>query len=403
MKYQIICVKCNYKTNTFSDWFAQNQSCPKCGSKHAEITYSANYIQLNNLLKNKAENIFHYFDFLPVENKKNIISFQEGTIPIESWDFLSNYALENYGIKCKVLVYRNDLNGGTNTFKDVAAALAASLFKENGIKQYCMASTGNTATAYAKYLAEAGVRFTIFVPNCVEKETVDEIKSYQQDIRIVNGDYAFAKKEAADFHAKYKILISAGNIDPIRVEAKRTMVFEFLRQLGKMPDVYIQAVSGGTGPIAINKGIREIAPYFPDIKLPRMLLVQQDTCDPMVQAWEKAVKNNFPQDFEKDYPIIDNPQTKISILSTGNPAMYPIVAPIVKKSNGSFIRIRENELIQYARLVKDEKNLLLGPASIVCISGFYEALKQGKINKGDIILINTGEGGNRAKNFIKTL
>ena len=33
-----------------------------------------------------------------------------------------------------------------------------------------------------------------------------------------------------------------------------------------------------------------------------MLLVQQDTCDPMVQAWEKAQEQNFPKEYEKQYP-----------------------------------------------------------------------------------------------------
>ena len=62
---------------------------------------------------------------------------------------MEKYAKEMFNIDCRVMVYRNDLNGGTNTFKDVAASMAASIFKENGIKEYCIASTGNTATAYS--------------------------------------------------------------------------------------------------------------------------------------------------------------------------------------------------------------------------------------------------------------
>lgn len=403
MKYRIKCVHCQENVSGFAEWFALNQTCPKCGSKHAEVIYNVDYSTLKDLYAKQVDNFFHYFDFLPLEKKNNIVTSKEGAIPIEKWDYLEDYAKETYGINCEVLVYRNDLNGGTATFKDVAAALAASLFKENNISAYCMASTGNTATAYSKYLSMAGVKFTVFVPDCVEKETVDTIKSYKQDIRVADGDYAYAKKLAADFHNKNKVLISAGNIDPIRVEAKRTMVFEFMRQLGKMPDVYIQAVSGGTGPIAIDKGVREIESYYPEVKLPRMLLVQQDTCDPMVQAWETAQQQNFPQGYEKQYPVIDNPQTIVSILSTGNPGMYPIVAPIVRKSKGSFLRIKENELLDFARSVKREKNLLLGSASIVCLAGFYEALKKNQINDGETVLINLGEAAHRAQSFVKDI
>jgi len=232
---------------------------------------------------------------------------------------------------------------------------------------------------------------------------VDEMRSYHQDVRIVDGDYAFAKKTAAAFHQQNNVLISAGNIDPIRVEAKKTMVFEFLRQLGKMPEVYIQAVSGGTGPIAIDKGVREIEHIEPKAKLPRMILVQQNTCDPMVQGWEKAVAENFPEGWENNYPIIDNPQTQVSILSTGNPGMFPVVAPIVKKSGGTFVRVKERNLIDLATRIYKEKNLILGPASIVCLLGFYKALEENQIKNGETVLINVGEGVKRAKWFEKTI
>ncbi|MFA6638641.1 MAG: pyridoxal-phosphate dependent enzyme, partial [Bacteroidales bacterium] len=157
------------------------------------------------------------------------------------------------------------------------------------------------------------------------------------------------------------------------------------------------------GPIAIDKGVREIESYYPEVKLPRMLLVQQDTCDPMVQAWEKAQEQNFPKEYEKQYPVIDNPQTIVSILSTGNPGMYPVVAPIVRKSKGNFLRIKESELLDFARSVKKEKNLLFGPASIVCLAGFYEALKKNQIKNGETVLINLGEAAHRAKSFVKSL
>ena len=394
-------MKCGYITQDFPAWFKANQECVKCKSKHSEVWYHSDYDKLNELFLQHSESLWHYFDFLPLLDKKNAVSYNEGAIPVEKWDFLNDYAKKEFNINCNVFVYRNDLNGGTNTFKDVAASLAASLFKEHGIKQYTVASTGNTATAYSKYLAAAGVKFTVFVPDCVVQDSVDEMRSYNQDVRIVDGDYAYAKKMAAEFHQQNNVLISAGNIDPIRVEAKKTMVFEFLRQLGKMPDVYIQAVSGGTGPIAIDKGVREIEHREPKAKLPRMILVQQDTCDPMVQGWEQAVATNFPSGWEMQYPIIDNPQTCVSILSTGNPGMFPVVAPIVRKSGGTFVRVKEKELIDLAAKIYKEKNLMLGPASIVCLLGFYQALIENQIKDVETVLVNVGEGAKRAKWFEK--
>lgn len=403
-KYKLICTHCGKEIEDFSTWFSMNQQCD-CGCKRADVVYTTPYSTLLEQIKSEhtPENFYHYFDFLPLLDKKNIVSFGEGAIPIEEWSFLERYAQENYGIQCNVMVYRNDLNGGTNTFKDIAASLAASLFKENGIQNFCVASTGNTATAYSRYLAEAGIKFTVFVPNDVCIDTVNAIQSYGQTVVVSEGNYGAAKKEAAAYHQSQHVLMSAGNIDPIRVESKKTMVFEFLRQLGKMPDVYIQAVAGGTGPIALDKGVRDLQPTFPEVKLPRMLLIQQDTCDPMVQGWNNAVANGFPEGYENNYPIIEDPKTIVSILSTGNPGMFPIVAPIVRKSGGTFLQVKEESLAHFGKLVKKERGIYLGPASIVCLSGFFKALEAGEIHSGETILLNTGEGAARASFFKKMI
>ncbi len=403
MKYRLKCVECSHETSDFADWFAQNQTCPRCGSKHSEVWYNADYTRLQALFKQNPDSFWVYFDYLPLVDKKNIVSCQEGAIPLEEWSFLSQYAKEKYGLELQVLVYRNDLNGGTGTFKDVAASLAASLLKENNIHQYCIASTGNTATAYALYLSLAGVNASIFIPDNALKASEAMISAYGQQVLRVKGDYAEAKKIANQYSAEHHVLISGGNVDPIRVEAKKTMVFEWLRQIGKLPDVYIQAVSGGTGPIALDKGIRELVGFRPDLKLPRLLMVQPDRCDPMVQAWEKAEAAGFPPGHERHYPVIDNPQTSVPTLATGNPATYPIIANLVKKSGGTFLRMKEDKLADYARLAAFEHKVLMGPASAVCIGGFFEALEKGLIRDGECVLLNSGEGVRRAPDFVNEM
>lgn len=398
-KYQLRCVACGQVIGDFATWFAHKQCCPQCGSKHAEIEYSANYNHLADLFQGQPDSFWHYFDFLPLVHAENIVSCHEGAIPLERWSFLEQYAHEK-GIDCPIWVYRNDLNGGTNTFKDIAASMAASVFKEIGLKQYCIASTGNTATAYGKYLAKAGIPAAIFMPNNAVEASQAEISSYGQQVYRVNGDYTYAKKVAADYAQKYQVQSSAGNIDPIRVESKRTMVFEWLRQLGHMPDVYVQAISGGTGPLALDKAVRELQKFRSDIQLPKMLMVQTDKCDPMVQAWEKAVANHFPEGYEKDYPVIKDPQTKISILGTGNPGTYPLVAKIIRRCNGDFIRVEESKAAAVARWIAMEQKVHIGPASAICFLGLLAAINNGEIKNGQSVLVNMGEGIKRAPEFL---
>lgn len=402
-KYYLRCVNCNYITNDFNQWFSQSQTCPKCGSKHSEVWYNTDYVKLKSLFETQAISFWHYFDYLPLTNKNNIVSEQEGAVPIESWTFLEDIALKYFNISIKVYAYRNDLSAGTGTLKDVAASLAASVLKENNIANYCIASTGNSATAFSKYLSLANIKCSVFMHDEALEASEVFIKSYGQDFYRIAGDYTQAKEIAAAYSKKFNVLMSSGNIDPLRVEAKKTMLFEIYRQLKFIPSTYIQAVSGGTGPIALDKGIRELQTIFPNLKLPKLIMVQTSECNPMSKSWEKASASGFPSGFEKEYFKIENPKTQVPTLATGIPAAYPIVAKLVKKTNGEFITIEEDSIMDNVRLVANERKIMIGPASAVCVAGFFRALKNNLINNNETVLLNIGEGINRAPDIVEKI
>lgn len=414
MKYQIRCKKCGKVVGDFATWFQQDQQCA-CGSTYAEVEYMdlpsfppfdiPESIDHPSKVGKKTDSFQDfYFDFLPLMSRDNIVSCGEGMVAIERWDHLED-AARAAGVDCEVYVCRNDQNQGSGTFKDISAALAASVLKEQGVKEYCLASTGNAGTAFATYLAKAGIRFTQFAPSFMDDDSTEAIKRVGQAVVVSKGGYGDAKAEAAAFHKEQHVLISGGNTDPLRIESKRTLVFECLRLMGCLPTVYMQSVAGGTSPLAFEKGYRDLCTMCPDktYELPRMLLVQQDECDPMVTAWEKAMAAGFPEGWEQQYEAKKNMHTRISILTAANPGNYPLVAPLVKRTGGTFIRVKEAELPEYGRRMLREQNVLMGPASMVCYAGFFEALQKGAIRNGDKVLLNTGEGSERSQWFKKEL
>ncbi|MDF1548396.1 MAG: pyridoxal-phosphate dependent enzyme, partial [Bacteroidales bacterium] len=191
-----------------------------------------------------------------------------------------------------------------------------------------------------------------------------------------------------------------GNLDPLRLEAKKTQVYEMLRVIGRIPDVYIQALSGGTGPFAVEKGIKDIEGTGLVEKLPRFLLAQGDRCAPQAKAWNKAKKDGFPPGYENFYTVIENPEPLIPTIATGDPKTYPMMAPLVHRSGGEIFEIDEELAIDIARLVAYERVIKIGPASTAAIAGLFEALKLGYINNNETIFVNMGESANRAFGFM---
>jgi threonine synthase len=337
-----------------------------------------------------------------LENQNSTVSCGEGDISVERWKFLEEYAA-SLNINCQVWVYRNDENCATGTFKDAGASLAASVLKEYNIENYVVASTGNVANAFAFYMSKAGISLYAFVPENALAMNSAGVSYYGQRVFRVLGDYAKAKKMAREFADKHGFLITGGNTDPLRVEAKRTMVFDWLRNMPEFPTVYLQALSGGTGPVAIEKAIRETEDLGLLCKLPRFLMVQPDGCAPMADAWAKAKARSFPEGWQNDYPVYNNPDTKIPTLATGNPATYPVIGELVNRSGGDIFSFDESKCEDVARAVAFETLAGIGPASSVALGGFFVALKNSLIKNGDVVMINIGEGLNRAPEFLKSL
>ncbi len=401
-KFILQCQTCQEKIEDFNNWFGYGQQCPQCGSKQVYVEYQQGYENLIKTIRRTETpaSLWHYLDYLPLNESEHIVSFSEGIVPIDRWTFIEDYARERHNINCKIYAHRYDLNTATGTFKDMAATVVASVLKENGQKSYVGASTGNIANAYAKYLSAAGILFYAFIP-CNSSDAQEAgIASFAQKVFRVAGDYSSAKQLAADFAVKHHMILAAGNFDPMRIEAKKTMVYEWLRQLDEFPTVYIQALSGGTGPLGIAKAYHELKPLEVFSAIPRQILVQSDKCAPMAMAWETAKAQNFPAGWEKNYPVIENPETAIPTLSTGNPKTYPVLAPFVKETCGEIIACDENKAVDVGRLIAAETAVLTGPAAALPIGGIFRSLQEGHIKDGDVVLVNVGENMGRSPDFL---
>jgi threonine synthase len=184
------------------------------------------------------------------------------------------------------------------------------------------------------------------------------------------------------------------------MEAKKTIAFEWIRQLGRLPSVYVQALSGGMGPLGIAKGIEELAQAGLVGDMPRFVLVQADRCAPMAAAWREAVQHDFPEGWQDDYPVIENPDCGIATLATGRPGLYPHVGDLVRRNGGVISAFPEEYAEDIARWVANETAVRIGPAAAIAVGGFVAAVKNGDIKSGDDVVVAIGEGIRRSPDFM---
>jgi threonine synthase len=131
-KYFFLCRGCGNKIEGFAQWFHDGQKCPSCGGKWVDVKYNNDYLKLPDLINNHAGNpdsLFHYFDYLPLLDRNNIITEGEGVIPVDRWKFLEEFAQAYYHTDLTVLAYRNDENPGTGTFQGCSSSCGCLGFK----------------------------------------------------------------------------------------------------------------------------------------------------------------------------------------------------------------------------------------------------------------------------------
>ncbi|MGH7829116.1 MAG: hypothetical protein ACREP8_02960, partial [Candidatus Binatia bacterium] len=156
-KFWLKCAECGTEIADFRDWFRGRQKCLECASGSVHVVYSRHPEVLAALFSDlqrlgQTHNMWRYFDMLPVDSRENIVTAQEGAVPIDRWQFLEAVARDHFAVRCEVFAQRHDNNYATGSLKDLSASVAATVLRENRIGSFVTASTGNMAVAHARYL-----------------------------------------------------------------------------------------------------------------------------------------------------------------------------------------------------------------------------------------------------------
>ena len=157
---------------------------------------------------------------------------------------------------------------------------------EAGLKEAVIASTGNAGVAYAAACARAGIKLWVFMTSMVAPEKLREVALYGAEVIKVSGTYDQTKTIAAEFAKRRGLHLDRGASSLPSRESMKTIAYEIVEQLGwKAPSWYIQAISGGLGPMGVYHGFKELFDMGLIDHIPSLAVIQVEGCAPMVQAF----------------------------------------------------------------------------------------------------------------------
>jgi threonine synthase len=350
--------------------------CEKCQSHWLEARYD--YIafkrEILNGLPGRPSNLWRYQDILPVANPSELDLYPAGGTPL----WLSQRFAPDLGHE--KVYFKDERYAPTSSFKDRQAAVAVAAMLENGIKEAVIASTGNAAVAYAAACARAGIKLWVFMTSLVPQEKLREAALFGAEVIRVSGNYDQTKQIASQFAQRRHLLLDRGASSVPARESMKTIAYEIVEQLGwRSPDWYIQAVSGGLGPLGVYQGFRELRNMGLIDRIPKLGIIQAEGCSPMVKAF-KAGKDVAD-------PLV--PDTCIIILSTGDPGKsYTYLWNLTQEFGGAMEAVSDAEAFAAMRSLAKSEGMAVEPATAVAFAGLEKMLKEGAITPDETVVVN---------------
>jgi len=160
----------------------------------------------------------------------------------------------------------------------------------------------------------------------------------------------------------------------------KTIAYEIIEQLGwRSPDWYIQAVSGGLGPLGVYQGFKELLHMGLIDRIPKLGIIQAAGCAPMVRAF-KAGQNVAD-------PVV--PNTSIIILSTGDPgSAYTYLWNLTQEFGGVMESVTDAEAFAAMRGLAKSEGMAVEPATAVAFAGLEMLISNGTICADEKVVVN---------------
>jgi threonine synthase len=173
----------------------------------------------------RGNDLWRYFEMLPVKDPKNIISLGEGFTPILPLKRLS----AKYGYSS--LLMKDESHNPTGSFKARGISVAVSKAKELGIKKIIIPTAGNAGGALAAYCAKANMECIVIMPSHTPDIFKNECELYGAKLITVKGLINDCAKKANEINEKNEYFNISTLKEPYRLEGKKIMGYEIAEQL----------------------------------------------------------------------------------------------------------------------------------------------------------------------------
>lgn len=359
-------------------------SCDHCGNQPLRADYTDTRIKIDT----SDHSLWRYRQLLPVQQVENIVSLGEGWTPVFE---LKNLARQ---LGLEQLFLKDESFNPTGSFKARGMSVAVSKAKELGVKAAIVPTAGNAGGALSAYCAKAGMHCVVVMPAHTPMAFQKECLAFGAELILEEGLIADCARKVAQLKKGTSFFDFSTMKEPFRLEGKKTMGYEIWEQMkDRMPEVILYPAGGGTGLIGIWKAFLELIAMgcMSERELPRMIAVQTDRCQPLVDTWQGLQPNAAH--------YIGRP-TVANGLAVPNPFAEKWMLQVLTQSGGAALAVEEDEIKPHLRQLASSEGILAAPEGAALLAALKRLLQQDDVQPDQrILLLNTGSGYKYLENF----
>ena len=340
------------------------------------------------------DGIYRYADWMPI---KRTLRKSCAPVTYKSKGLAQFLGLENLYITFSGWNPRIGAKMRTCSFKETEAYSVLARMDAREKRILVVQSAGNTARAFAQVCSDNRIPIVI----CVPEDSLHDLwfrrplRSCVKLIAVPHGcDYYDAITLGEKLASDPRYMLEGGAKNVARRDGMGTTVLSCVEKMGRIPDVYFQAVGSGTGAIAAWENACRLAEdgRYGENHM-RVYVAQNDPFTLMYDSWKAGSRALVDLDPEKGRHEAE--VVLASVLSNRKPP-YSLAGGLydtLKASGGDFYLASNNDIIYWLLQFRNREGYDLLPASCVAVTALAKAVREGAVKKDEYIMLNCTGGG----------
>jgi len=346
-------------------------------------------------IRDDLEGLYRYADWLPI---RRILSGSASPISYRSKGLAEELGLNNLWITFSGWWPEKGALMSSGTFKECEAYSVCGRMQDGFDKVLVVASAGNTARAFARVCSDNSIPLLLFVP----QDNLDALwfhRPISDDVRVIcpesGGDYFDAIRMSQVLTAGSRRFIAEGGAANIaRRDGMATTVLSAVTAMGRIPDVYFQAVGSGTGAIAAWEAANrlEVDGRFGDNHM-RLIVCQNIPFTPMADSLAADSREFLVAD--DDTARFQAGQARAKVLTNRRPpwGISGGLYDALKATGGSAINATNEESLIAGERFAHSEGIDISDAASVAVASLFKAVQSGAVGKDETVMLNITGGG----------